>query len=153
MRWVVTTSIFRYDFILRIAAQLSVFSLHRRDGQHFFQPIHYWTVFIRSSEGYTTFIAHEVHRWLRCEFWLLCLPINDLILGTQGVGLVGLGSFAFHATLLYQAQLADELPMIYVGSMCLWLLYDVQPGFCLDSTRTRVLIAMLAAFDVLFSLT
>lgn len=35
-----------------------------------------------------------------------------------GIALVGLGSLAFHATLLYEAQLLDELPMIYT-SLCL----------------------------------
>jgi hypothetical protein len=69
----------------------------------------------------------------------------------QGFGLVGLGSFAFHATLLFQAQLADELPMVYVGSMSLWLLFDDEPGFSLRSLRTRSLIAALIAFDVLFT--
>lgn len=65
---------------------------------------------------------------------------------------MGIGSFAFHATLLFQAQLADELPMIYVGSMSLWLLFDIEPGFDLKSSRTRLLVALLALFDVLFTL-
>ncbi|CAO1625602.1 unnamed protein product [Parajaminaea phylloscopi] len=32
-----------------------------------------------------------------------------------GIAFVGLGSLAFHATLLYEAQLLDELPMIYTS--------------------------------------
>lgn len=32
-----------------------------------------------------------------------------------GIALVGIGSFAFHATLLYECQLLDELPMIYTS--------------------------------------
>ncbi|RDB29029.1 Alkaline ceramidase 3 [Hypsizygus marmoreus] len=73
------------------------------------------------------------------------------IAGYAGIALVGIGSFAFHASLLFQAQLADELPMIYVGSMSLWFLFDDQPGFGVRSTRTKILIAMLIAFDVLFT--
>lgn len=63
-----------------------------------------------------------------------------------------MGSFAFHATLLYEAQLADELPMIYVGSMGLWLIFDDQPGFDLQRSRTKWFIVLLIAFDVLFTL-
>ncbi|KAF8257870.1 hypothetical protein EI94DRAFT_1816692 [Lactarius quietus] len=37
------------------------------------------------------------------------LPTRFLI-GFAGCALIGLGSFLFHATLLYEAQLADELP-------------------------------------------
>ncbi|PFH52261.1 hypothetical protein AMATHDRAFT_2267 [Amanita thiersii Skay4041] len=72
--------------------------------------------------------------------------------GYVGVGLVGFGSFAFHATLLYEAQLADELPMIYVGSMGVWLLFDNQPGFNLHNARTKWLIFLLVTFDFIFSL-
>jgi dihydroceramidase len=72
--------------------------------------------------------------------------------GYIGVALVGIGSFAFHATLLYEAQLADELPMIYVASMSLWLVFDDEPGFNLHRTRTRFMIFMLIAFDVLFTI-
>ncbi|KAF8078942.1 ceramidase [Lyophyllum atratum] len=73
------------------------------------------------------------------------------IVGYAGIALVGIGSFAFHATLLFQAQLADELPMIYVGSMSQWLLFDDQPGFGVKTARTKLLIASLLAFDVLFT--
>ena len=74
-----------------------------------------------------------------------------LKLSYQGVGLVGLGSLFFHATLLFEAQLADELPMIYVGSMSLFLVFDSKPGFGLQSTRSKVLIVLLALFDILFT--
>ena len=77
----------------------------------------------------------------------ICIFLNKL----QGVGLVGLGSFFFHATLLFEAQLADELPMIYVGSLSLFLLFDNKPGFGLHSTRSRMLMVLLALFDVLFT--
>ncbi|MFY0577328.1 ceramidase domain-containing protein [Cystobacter fuscus] len=35
------------------------------------------------------------------------------ILAFALVGVVGLGSIAFHATLLFQSQMMDELPMLY----------------------------------------
>jgi len=72
-------------------------------------------------------------------------------LGYAGIGLVGIGSLFFHATLLFEAQLADELPMIYVGSMSLFFVFDSEPGFGLHSTRSEVLIVLLALFDVLFT--
>ncbi|POW09133.1 hypothetical protein PSTT_07015, partial [Puccinia striiformis] len=34
-----------------------------------------------------------------------------------GIALVGIGSFLFHATLRYEWQLGDELPMIFAGAM------------------------------------
>ncbi|KAF5385401.1 hypothetical protein D9615_001244 [Tricholomella constricta] len=73
------------------------------------------------------------------------------VAGYAGIALVGIGSFAFHATLLFQAQLADELPMIYVGSMGLWFLFDDQPGFGVKTARTKLLITLLVIFDVLFT--
>ncbi|KAL0581055.1 alkaline ceramidase ydc1 [Marasmius crinis-equi] len=76
---------------------------------------------------------------------------NRFLVGYLGFALVGLGSFAFHATLLYEAQLADELPMIYVSSMSLWLLYDRAQGFSTRSLRTQMHVALLITFDVLFT--
>ncbi|KAJ7786640.1 ceramidase [Mycena metata] len=73
------------------------------------------------------------------------------ILGYIGIGLVGLGSFWFHATLLFQAQLADELPMIYVTTTTLWLLFDQDYGFTFESKRTRLLTVVAGAFNVLFT--
>ncbi|EKM84053.1 hypothetical protein AGABI1DRAFT_81775 [Agaricus bisporus var. burnettii JB137-S8] len=72
-------------------------------------------------------------------------------LGYLAVALVGVGSFLFHATLLYEAQLADELPMIYVGSMGLFITFDDGPGFSLESRRSKLLIAFLLLFDLSFS--
>ncbi|KNZ80670.1 Alkaline ceramidase 3, partial [Termitomyces sp. J132] len=73
------------------------------------------------------------------------------VAGYMGIALVGFGSFAFHATLLFEAQLADELPMIYVGSMSLWFLFDDRPGYGVKSSRSKALIAMLVVFNILFT--
>ncbi|KAF9270657.1 alkaline phytoceramidase [Marasmius fiardii PR-910] len=78
------------------------------------------------------------------------LPARFLV-GYLGFALVGIGSFAFHASLLYEAQLADELPMIYVASMSFWLLYDYERGFKSRSFRTKCHIASLVLFDVMFT--
>ncbi|THG97975.1 hypothetical protein EW026_g4126 [Hermanssonia centrifuga] len=71
--------------------------------------------------------------------------------GWTGFALVGLGSFIFHATLQYEAQLADELPMIYVASYCCAILFDIQPGFNIHNAQSRLIIAFLLAFNVLFT--
>ena len=41
--------------------------------------------------------------------------------------------------------------MIIVGSMSLWTLLDTTPGYGLHNPRTKLLIGLLASFDVLFS--
>ncbi|KAH6917050.1 ceramidase [Coprinopsis sp. MPI-PUGE-AT-0042] len=73
------------------------------------------------------------------------------IMGYLGVALVGVGSFFFHATLQFHAQLADELPMIYVASFSLWMLFDSKPGFSMRSWRTTSVTAAAVVFDILFT--
>lgn len=54
---------------------------------------------------------------------------NRYFWGYVGLGIVGLGSFAFHGTLLYSAQLADELPMVLSSSWSCFIVYDTEPTF------------------------
>lgn len=42
-----------------------------------------------------------------------------------GLVLVGLGSWAFHMTLLYPAQLLDEIPMIFGSALLIYGNYDI----------------------------
>ncbi|WVQ80582.1 hypothetical protein IAT38_002687 [Cryptococcus sp. DSM 104549] len=46
-----------------------------------------------------------------------------------GLSLIGLGSLGFHASLKWEWQLMDELPMIYVVSYAAYLVLDTLPGF------------------------
>ncbi|KAF8481693.1 ceramidase [Russula ochroleuca] len=78
------------------------------------------------------------------------LPARYLI-GFAGCALVGLGSIFFHATLLYEAQLADELPMIYAASFLLAVLLESEPGFGFKSTYSKFLVAATILFDIVFT--
>ena len=70
----------------------------------------------------------------------------------KGLALVGAGSFAFHATLTYTAQLADELPMIYVVTISAVIVFDASPGFDLRTSKTSsILTATGIMFDILFT--
>ncbi|KAI8382370.1 alkaline ceramidase 3 [Blakeslea trispora] len=51
-----------------------------------------------------------------------------LILAYLGVIFVGFGSWCFHMTLQYEMQLLDELPMIYVASVVMWLTFLADPN-------------------------
>lgn len=80
------------------------------------------------------------------------LPAKMAHLRWQGFALVGLGSFVFHATLLFSAQLADELPMVYVASYFSAALFDTQPGFDIYNARSIGIGIILVVFNVLFTL-
>lgn len=67
--------------------------------------------------------------------------------GFLGVAVVGIGSFAFHASLLYEAQLADELPMVLVASYSLFILWDSRKGFNFDASHG---VLPMIAFNTLF---
>ncbi|KAF9270656.1 alkaline phytoceramidase [Marasmius fiardii PR-910] len=62
--------------------------------------------------------------------------------------LVGFGSFAFHATLLYESQMSDEIPMIIFVSTSVWITYDCRPGS--KDVQTTPLV-LLGLFNVLFT--
>ncbi|KAL0475511.1 alkaline phytoceramidase [Neurospora intermedia] len=60
------------------------------------------------------------------------------ILAYVGYLVVGLGSMAFHATLKYEMQLADELPMIYTVFIMCYATFSYK-----RSPRTQLLIASI----------
>ncbi|KAF7302764.1 hypothetical protein HMN09_00911500 [Mycena chlorophos] len=77
---------------------------------------------------------------------------SRFILGYLGIAAVGIGSFWFHATLLYSAQLGDEIPMIFVTTMCMWLLFDQRPGFSfLKTTRSWATTILASLFITSFT--
>lgn len=68
----------------------------------------------------------------------------------QGLALIAIGSIAFHATLLYEAQMADELPMIYTTSWGAFIVSDTLPSFKIRS-RSKALVIGITLFNVLFT--
>jgi dihydroceramidase len=50
-----------------------------------------------------------------------------LLLAFALVSVVGLGSIAFHATLLFQHQMLDELPMLYLALLMVYILMENRP--------------------------
>ncbi|KIM82371.1 hypothetical protein PILCRDRAFT_820778 [Piloderma croceum F 1598] len=77
------------------------------------------------------------------------LPMRYTV-ANVGFAFVGIGSFAFHATMLYEAQLADEIPMIFVASLACFCLFDTEPGFALLSGRSIAHVTAFISFNVLF---
>jgi len=65
----------------------------------------------------------------------------------MGIMIVGCGSAAFHGTLLFHNQMADELPMMW--SIMIWL-YSM---FLMEQTKTTVTHTITALICVVWALT
>jgi len=65
------------------------------------------------------------------------------------VGLVGLGSAAFHGTLLYTGQIFDELPMVYASLSILYAVLEMESKE--DKPVYKYLAPSILAFSVLFT--
>lgn len=52
---------------------------------------------------------------------------HRFLLAFAMVSVVGLGSIAFHATLLFQHQMLDELPMLYLALLMVYILVENRP--------------------------
>lgn len=50
---------------------------------------------------------------------------TSIVLCNIGLVLVGVGSWLFHMTLLYPAQLLDEIPMIFGSALLIYANYDI----------------------------
>lgn len=64
-----------------------------------------------------------------------------------GVAVVGVGSFAFHGTLLFSSQIADEVPMIYsilIWNYCLYHIESVEKKHW-QSLRASQVIMVIAS--------
>ena len=70
-----------------------------------------------SNAAFILLSLHGIYYCLRHEHE------KQLLLCHLGILIVGVGSWAFHATLRYEFQLLDELPMIYSTCMMVYALY------------------------------
>ena len=147
---------------LTLPGQLPVLALHCRGRQHRLQPRHrrtrrLWRSPVRLREP----AAPVLGRLRGASSFFACTaygsgpssrsrpPIHSS--RTQGFALVGIGSIIFHATLLFEAQLMDELPMIYVASYCCAILFDTSRGFSLQHSNAKELGIIFTVFNVLFT--
>jgi len=109
--------------------------------------------------AYTPFIA---------EFWNTITSLWLTVLATFGMyhglklkakkrvhiayaalGVVGIGSALFHATLLYSCQLLDELPMIYGTLIFLYALLEFEKHTIFDLLFIPLLVSIGVAVTVL----
>ena len=74
-------------------------------------------------------------------------------IGFLGMALVGAGSAAFHGTLLKYPQASDELPMIYLGTTCLYMLIFRGVDGRHPEDKKRIIMVSLAMVLYLFFFT
>lgn len=67
------------------------------------------------------------------------------------LGLVGLGSAAFHGTLLYTGQIFDELPMVYASMSFLYVILEMESkGKPIHKYLAPILLAYCGVFTLVY---
>ncbi|KAI0070548.1 alkaline phytoceramidase [Panus rudis PR-1116 ss-1] len=127
---------------------------------NFWGPVTATLDWCEANYQFSRYIAETANTWSNLVTVLLALyGVHQVqkaslppryLAGYAGFALVGLGSMIFHATLLYEAQLADELPMIYVATYCCAILFDTTPGF-VSNGWTIFLGSTFLLFNFLFT--
>jgi len=64
------------------------------------------------------------------------------------IGLVGIGSAAFHGTLLYTGQIMDELPMVYASLSLLYIVLEMDSK---EKPVNKFLAPLLVGYTTLFT--
>ncbi|PCH34232.1 alkaline phytoceramidase [Wolfiporia cocos MD-104 SS10] len=130
-------------------------------NHHFWGPVTATLDWCEANYQFSSYIAEAANTfsnlftiavalWGSYQATQQSLPHRYLV-GYAGFGLVGVGSFVFHATLLFEAQLGDELPMVYVASYCCAILFDTAPGFGWDNSPAALLATVVMSFNVVFT--
>ncbi|KAH9923668.1 alkaline phytoceramidase [Fomitopsis serialis] len=128
---------------------------------HFWGPVTATLDWCEANYQFSNYIAEATNTfsnlctvglalWGLYQAYAQSLPPRYFI-GQAGFALVGVGSMIFHATLLFEAQLADELPMIYVASYCCAVLFDTTRGYDLRDSPIIPLLIGVTTFNVLFT--
>lgn len=85
-------------------------------------------------------------------YWHRHVLERRFLLVFSSVVLVGIGSAAFHGTLLSQLQMLDELPMLYTAALMLYILLEIRPGRRFGAWLPGALVgyAVLASYGAAF---
>ncbi|KAH9819674.1 ceramidase [Melampsora americana] len=92
------------------------------------------------------FVGLAMYGIKKCREQHLPLP---LALCQIGIALVGFGSFAFHATLNWNWQLGDELPMIYSACFITYVAFDTAPASSPRSWFVKALPTILSLYAII----
>lgn len=90
------------------------------------------------------FVSWALYGVKKCRDEKLPLP---LALCQVGIALVGFGSFLFHATLRYEWQLGDELPMIFCCAFITYVAFDTGSASLPRTPFVRCLPYLLSIYS------
>ncbi|PWN93659.1 alkaline phytoceramidase [Acaromyces ingoldii] len=127
-------------------------------------PSGYWgevtssLIWCEEKYQWSKYVAEPVNTFTNVFFFLLAiygakktfderLPLRFFLVNL-GIAGIGVGSFLFHATLKYEAQLLDELPMIYTSALLTYCVLETTPGY--GKPRFRILLPTVLILAVTF---
>ncbi|KAJ3096776.1 Alkaline ceramidase 3 [Phlyctochytrium planicorne] len=106
---------------------------------------HIWTIYI--TELWNT-LSNLWYMLFAVVGWYLCHQLKAELRSFTifwGLFLIGIGSFSFHASLLFETQMADELPMIYCT--CIQI-YSILLTFPSEKNKKQLILSGLIGYSI-----